>query len=70
MTLREVVDGIYQHRGLLGKQIQEGDAKACSVASLYNAAIKCPDPGSVALLIKAFQDWYVANNLGQGGQGG
>lgn len=63
MTIKEVMQGIYDNQELLKEQIKKGDKTANNVANLYNMVRSFAEHVSVTLLICAYEDWCKENSI-------
>lgn len=63
MTIKEVMQGIYDNQELLKEQIKKGDKTANNVANLYNMVNNFAEHVSVTLLICAYEDWCKENSI-------
>ena len=63
MTIKEVMQGIYDNQDLLREHIKNGDKTANNVANLYNMVTSFAEQVSVTLLICAYEDWCKENEI-------
>lgn len=63
MTIKEVMQGIYDNQELLKEQIKKGDKTANNVANLYNMVNHFAEHVSITLLICAYEDWCEENSI-------